>query len=304
MDIVKLSPATKDYIWGGTKLKEWGKKAASEIIAECWELSCNADGPCLIASGPKSGTPLMEVVTKEDLGSRCDSFKFFPVLIKLIDADGNLSVQVHPSDDYALEHENQFGKTEMWYVIDAKPGCGLYIGFNKKTSPEEVKTRLEDGSIMDILNFQAVKPGQVYFIPSGTVHAIGKGVTILEIQQNSTLTYRLYDYGRLGKDGKPRELHVEKALKVLDYDVYNPPKFEEPIIGECAYFKVSKHDASKEETISAPSSSFASITFVDECAGVFEGIEYRQGDTFFIPAGKIGRIKGNGTFIMTIVGNK
>ncbi|MCQ2743110.1 MAG: class I mannose-6-phosphate isomerase [Bacilli bacterium] len=301
MDVVKLAPATKDYIWGGTKLKKWGKLASSDIIAECWELSCNGDGPCLIASGENKGKTLAEIATKEDLGSKCNRFKFFPVLIKLIDADGNLSVQVHPSDEYALKNENQFGKTEMWYVIDAEPGCGLYIGFNKKTSAEEVEKRLTDGTIMEILNFQAVKPGQVYFIPSGTVHAIGKGVTILEIQQNSTLTYRLYDYGRVGKDGKPRELHISKALKVLDYDVYNPPKFEAPVIGECDYFSVTKNEVNGEKTIYAPSDSFASFTFTNVCGGTVNGMEYKQGDTFFVPAGKKATVKGSGTYIMTII---
>lgn len=299
MEIVKLMPATKDYIWGGTKFLSWGKKAPTPNIAECWELSCNPEGPSLIASGENAGKPLMDVATKEDFGSKVARFAFFPVLIKLIDAADNLSVQVHPSDDYALKNENQYGKTEMWYVISAEKGAGLYIGFKRKTSPEEVRKSVEDGSIMNLLNFQRVAPGQVYFIKSGTVHAIGKGVTVMEIQQNSTLTYRLYDYKRLGKDGKPRQLHLEKALQVLDYEPYKTPHFDQGILGECAYFAVTKEDAVINNAIKAPADSFASFTFVDDGKGTVEGLPYQKGDTFFLPAGKSATIKGTGTYILT-----
>jgi mannose-6-phosphate isomerase len=300
METLKLQPATKDYIWGGTKLKKWGKQAASENIAECWELSFNDDGPSMIASGPETGKLLKDVATPKDLGSLPAAFPFFPVLIKLIDAASNLSVQVHPSDDYALSHEGQYGKTEMWYVIEAEPHAGLYIGFKRQTSEEEVRKAIADDTILSLLNFAEVKPGEVYFIPSGTVHAIGGGVTLLEIQQNSTLTYRLYDYHRLGKDGKPRQLHLEKGLKVLNYGPYDPPKFVKPLIGQSPYFSVYEYDVAKKNKLEADATSFLSLTFTSG-QGKLAGIAYRKGDTFFVPASQKATIEGTGRYVMTKV---
>jgi mannose-6-phosphate isomerase len=301
MEIVKLIPAVKSYIWGGKKLFSWGKKTASDTISECWELSFNGDGPCLIANGADEGKELRSVATPTDLGTALKPFPFFPVLIKLIDSASNLSIQVHPSDAYALKNEGQYGKTEMWYIIEAEPGAGLYVGFKRKTSPEEVSRAINDGSIVDLLNFHAVKPGETYFIASGTVHAIGKGVTLIEIQQNSTLTYRLYDYGRLGKDGKPRELHVEKALKVLNYEPYNPPVFKAPILGACDYFVSSLRHSRGSLEVTASPASFISLTFVGEEKGTFAGISYEKGATFFVPAGMKGHLEGKATFVQTEV---
>jgi mannose-6-phosphate isomerase len=192
----------------------------------------------------------------------------------------------------------------MWYIIEAEPGAGLYVGFMRQTSPEEVRKAIADGTIVDLLNFHTVKPGETYFIASGTVHAIGKGVTLIEIQQNSTLTYRLYDYGRLGKDGKPRELHVEKALKVLNYEPYNPPKFTLPVLGKCSYFISSLHHSEGSLEIRASKESFLSLTFVGEEKGTFAGLPFQKGDTFFVPAGQKGLIKGKATFVQTEVPGK
>lgn len=300
MDIVKLQPATKDYIWGGSKLKQWGKISSSEHIAECWELSFNPDGASLIASGVNAGRLLKDVATKEDLGLLPAAFQFFPVLIKLIDAQSNLSVQVHPSDAFALKNEGQYGKTEMWYVIENAPDAGLYIGFKRQTSEKEVRQAIAEDTLCDLLHFVKVHPGEVYFIPSGTVHAIGGGVTLLEIQQNSTLTYRLYDYHRLGKDGKPRELHVEKALKVLDYGPYNPPKFVYPLIGKCAYFAVYEKEGKTGDFIQAPTTSFASVNFVSG-VGTLASLPFKKGDTFFLPAGKKALLEGEAKYVITQV---
>ncbi len=302
MELVKTKPACKDYIWGGTKLKSWGKEAPSDAIAECWELSFNDSGPTLIDGGEYNNKPLKDVATKEDIGSISASFPFFPVLIKFIDSASNLSVQVHPSDAYALEHEHQYGKTEMWHILEAEKGAGLYIGFKRDVSKEEVSKALYDGSILSLLNFVEVKPGENYFIPSGTVHAIGGGVTLIEIQQNSTLTYRLYDYNRLGKDGKPRELHIEKALKVLNYSKYNPPKFKAPLIGECPYFSSYCYPVEKT-VLKAPSTSFFSLSFFYG-KGKVGPYEYKHGDTFFLPSGKEAEIEGEGTLILTEVKGK
>lgn len=300
MEIVKLKPAVKDYIWGGKKLKEWGKSSSSDIIAECWELSFNLDGPSLIDSGKDKGKFLKDIATPSDIGSVPASFQFFPILNKLIDAADNLSVQVHPSDDYALANEGQYGKTEMWYVIHAEPGSGLYVGFQNETTPEEVRDAVDKGTLLSLLSFHEVKEGETYFIPSGTVHAIGRGVMVMEIQQNSTLTYRLYDYKRLGKDGKPRELHLEKALKVLDYHPYNPPHFKKPCLGACSYFQVYEVPFDGEKNIVAPKDSFVSLTFV-EGEGSFASLPFKKGDTFFVPCGKSGVIKGKGKAILSQV---
>jgi Phosphomannose isomerase len=301
MEIVKLTPAIKSYIWGGKKLISWGKKTSLDSISECWELSFNGDGPCLVGTGVDSGKELRSVVSKEDLGSNVTPFAFFPVLIKLIDSADNLSIQVHPSDAYALKNEGQYGKTEMWYIIEAEPHAGLYVGFKRQTSAEEVRQAIQDGSIVDLLNFHEVKPGQSYFIASGTVHAIGKGVTLLEIQQNSTLTYRLYDYGRLDKTGHPRELHVEKALKVLNYEPYNPPKFKAPVLGSSSYFTSSLGHSESSLRVKASSKSFVCLTFVGEEEGTFAGISFKKGDTFFVPASKEGLIQGKASFVRTEV---
>lgn len=300
METVKLKPSTKDYIWGGSLLKDWGKESSSSNIAECWELSFNDVGPSYIASGNDRGKRLMDVATKEDIGPLPSSFPFFPVLIKLINSASNLSVQVHPSDEYALKNEGQYGKTEMWYVISAEKGAGLYVGFKKETNKEEVMKRINDGTIMDILNFIEVKEGDSFFIPSGTIHAIGAGVTVIEIQQNSTLTYRLYDYKRKDKNGKERELHIDKGLKVLNYKPYKKECFSKDEIGSCKYFTSYVFNIENDVIINARPDSFASITFL-KGEGYVSDIPYKKGDTFFIPANKKANIHGNGQYVLTEV---
>ncbi len=293
MEICKTIPAVKDYIWGGTLFRSWGKRASFPNIAECWELSFRDESPTLL----EDGTELRKAAKPEDIGEKALKFPFFPTLIKLINSAQNLSVQVHPSDEYALKSEGEYGKTEMWHIIEAEPGAGLYIGFKKDTDEQEVRRRIEDGTIIDILNFVEVHPGGNFFIPSGTVHAIGKGVTLVEIQQNSNLTYRLYDYKRLGKDGKPRELHIDKAMKVLCFKKYKPVVFPKPLIGECPYFSSSVYPV-EEKSVGAPKDCFASMTFLSG-EGTFSGIPFKQGDTFFIPAGKTGKLEGNGEYVYT-----
>ena len=195
--VVKLLPVVKSDIWGGQYFQKFGKSDL-DVVSELWELSINGEDTCIEASTRK---PLSELVNKNDLGPNANKFPYFPLLIKLIDAKDNLSVQVHPSDDYALKYEKQFGKCEMWYVLDADEGSGLYVGLNDDYSKEEIETKLKDSSIMECLNFFPVKTGDVFLIRPGTIHAIGKGVRIIEIQQNSKLTYRLYDYLRKDKNG-------------------------------------------------------------------------------------------------------
>ena len=209
MEILKLDAPCKDYIWGGNRLREeYGKISDADKIAESWELSCHKDGQSVIANGKDKGKTLSEYVAenKKSLGTACDRFEYFPILIKLIDAKDNLSVQVHPDNDYAMRVEGEYGKTEMWYIVDCEEGSQLIYGFDKEISREEFADRIKNNTLLEVTNNVPVHKGDVFFIESGTLHAIGKGILIAEIQQNSNTTYRVYDYGRVGKDGKPRAI--------------------------------------------------------------------------------------------------
>lgn len=215
-----LKPPVKDYIWGGTRLKdEFGYQTDAAIAAEAWVLSCHKDGSCVVENGEMAGKTLPEVLEAwgdDAIGAKAAAFPYFPVLIKLIDAHDRLSVQVHPNNEYAMRVEGEFGKTEMWYVVDCEPGAQLIYGFNRGLTKEEFRARIEDNTLMDVCNMVPVKKGDVFFIEAGTLHAIGAGILIAEVQQNSNTTYRVSDYGRLGADGKPRPLHVDKAVDVTD----------------------------------------------------------------------------------------
>ena len=297
--VVKLKPVIKSYIWGGQYFQKFGK-GNQEVISELWELCLRDGNSSIIASGEHNGEDLNKIITKEDVGPAQDRFPYFPLLIKLIDAKRDLSVQVHPSDDYALKNENSFGKSEMWHIIDADEGAGLYVGLKENSSKEEIEKRLKNGTILEALNFVRVKPGDTYVINPGTIHAIGAGVRLIEIQQNSDLTYRLFDYNRLDKDGKPRELHIEKALKVIDYSKYNMQKNQTSVLADNQYFRVRRESFDGEMEISANLDSFVSFTFI-EGKGTVDGINFQQFDTFFLPFGKKCSVKGKGVVVLSEV---
>ena len=282
--IYKLTPALKDNIWGGNKLRGYGKESDKDRIAESWELSFTNGGEAKIADGRE----MSEAFPRSAWGTNAEKFHAFPVLTKFIDAQDKLSVQVHPSDSYALENEGQFGKTEMWYVVEADEGAGLYMGLERECDSEKFAKAVADGSVEKLLSFKTVKKGDVYFIPSGTIHAIGAGVVIFEIQQNSTLTYRLYDYMRRDKDGNLRELHVDKAMKVSLLEPYSESVFDkddESLIGTCEYFETRKYKLNfAKKTFNVGEDSFLSITCVSG-NGTVEGEKISLGDTFFSPAG-------------------
>lgn len=221
-ELIALIPAFKDYIWGGTKIRDLLNKDTGDMqrIAESWEISTHPDGESTVADGPYAGKTLSEYFSAigwEWAGAYGASRKRLPFMVKFIDAHSNLSVQVHPAEEYARLHENDSGKNEMWYIMDAEEDAFIYLGFNRGTDRAEVARRVAENTVEEILNKIPVRKGDSFYIPAGTVHAIGAGCLICEIQQTSNVTYRLYDYGRLGADGKPRSLHVEKALDVLDY---------------------------------------------------------------------------------------
>ena len=300
MEILKLNPVFKDYIWGGNRLKDdFGFDTGFDKTAEGWMLACHKDGMNTVCGGKYNGMRLDEVIEKEGLeklgGKSCLKFPYFPVLIKLIDAFDNLSIQVHPDDEYARRVENEFGKTEMWYVLDAADGAELIYGFKEKISKEEFKNAIKNNTLLDRLNRVKVKKGDLFFIEAGTVHAIGKGALIAEIQQNSNCTYRVYDYGRLGADGKPRELHVEKAV---DVSVCEPPKYDIKPLGDevqhggyisqalakCDLFTVDRYRVSESASLNADENSFNHILVIDGC-GEIDGKAAKKGDSFLVPAG-------------------
>ncbi|MDD2286153.1 MAG: class I mannose-6-phosphate isomerase, partial [Paludibacter sp.] len=227
---LKFTPILKDKIWGGSTLKKlFNKPSETDKLGESWELSGYNGDISVASNGFLAGKSLGELIEnyKGDLvGSQVyDRFgRTFPLLFKLIDANDNLSIQVHPGDEVALERHNSFGKTEMWYVIDAEPEGELIIGFKKDCTKEAYLKALEDGNLGDLLQCVKVAKGDVLFIPAGLVHAIGKGVVLAEIQQTSDITYRIYDYNRLDENGKERDLHTEDVLDVIDFTASSDPK--------------------------------------------------------------------------------
>lgn len=303
MEVVKLLPVAKSYIWGGNYFRAFGKKCDGDCISELWELSLRDNNSSIIASGEHENEEAIKVITNNEIGPVAASFPYFPLLIKLIDAKDNLSVQVHPSDDYALKNENSFGKSEMWHILSADEGCGLYVGLNDNYSKNDIENSLKDGSILNKLNFFKVKPGDTFIINPGTIHAIGKGVRLIEIQQNSDLTYRLYDYNRVGKDGQPRELHIEKALKVIDYRKYAPTQTGSEILADNQYFTVERIDVDGERVIEANGDSFKSFTIISQKAQIND-IDGNTFDTFFLPYGKKCIVKGQCSIVVSSVRKK
>ncbi|MBP5466468.1 MAG: class I mannose-6-phosphate isomerase [Clostridia bacterium] len=302
MPVYKLIPKCKDYLWGGEKLKtKYGKKTDKTPCAESWELSFHKDG----LTGISGGGTLAEVISEEDKGINCKNFPFFPVLIKFIDAKDNLSVQVHPSDEYALKYENSFGKIEMWYIVEAEKGAGIYCGFREDTDKEKFVKKLADGTVEDLLNFIPVKKGESYFIEAGTVHAIGKGCLICEIQQNSNLTYRVYDYNRIGKDGKKRDLHTDKALKVINFGKYKPVVFGvkdkagERTLADCKYFRVKETELNGRKEFTN-GNSFMCFNVIDG-NGDINGESFKKGNSFFATAGQRVILSGKATVLLTDV---
>lgn len=303
MSILKLIAPCKDYLWGGNRLREeYGKKMDSDKIAESWELSCHKDGQSVIAGGEFDGKTLSEYIDakgKVVLGTNCERFEYFPILIKLIDAKDNLSVQVHPSNEYALRVEGEYGKTEMWYIVDCNEGAELLYGFKHEIGEEEFAERIKNNTLLEVTNNVPVHKGDVFFIESGTLHAIGKGILIAEIQQNSNTTYRIYDYGRVGADGKPRQLHIDKAVEVTDRI---PPKYPttaqgapekveggvKTLLRSCVYFNVNKLEVDGAMKLNADDKSFKSLLFLDGKAEIVSAdgkAAAVKGDSFFVPAG-------------------
>ncbi len=308
-----LRPAAKDYLWGGSRLNDdFGKNIDCSPLAETWECSTHPDGFSVVASGADMGKTLTEVLFlhPEYLGTHpLQTMKGkteLPILIKLIDAKQNLSVQVHPDDEYALRHENSLGKTEMWYVLSARKDAELVYGFNQDMSAERVQQALTEGTIENYLNHVPVYKDDLFYIEAGTVHGIGKGVIVVEIQESSNLTYRLYDYGRIDKNGKPRELHVEKAMQVMSFNSSSTPrqpmrvlKYQNGCASEllirCKYFQVERLLLNTEiyrklTDFKAEKNSFRVLLCTEGCGVMFGDsfmLNFFKGDCVFVPAESI-----------------
>lgn len=320
-----LRPAAKGYIWGGSRLNDdFAKGIEMYPLAEVWECSTHPDGISTVASGEHEGEPLSSVLRKhpEYLGTHSLAVTGgkpeLPILIKLIDAKKDLSVQVHPDDAYARENENgSLGKMEMWYVLQAKVDAKLVYGFNRDMSVERVKAAIKEETIGRYLNYVPVHRDDLFVIEAGTVHAIGAGVLVAEIQQNSNLTYRLYDYGRIDKDGKPRELHIDKAMDVANLKISTSPRqpmrvlryrngCASELLTRCKYFQVERllinTEIHRELTgFKTNGNSFHALLCTDGC-GVLFGTDFMlnifKGDCIFVPANSVElRLHGKAQFL-------
>ena len=308
-----LAPAGKDYLWGGRRLRDdFSKDLDLTPLAETWECSTHSDGESRIASGPHAGETLRALVGKNPalLGSHALANQTapdqIPILVKLIDADRDLSVQVHPDDAYAKLHENgSLGKDEMWYVVDAREGAELVYGFTRDMTEGLVRQSLSSGTIGKYLQRVPVHRGDVFYIRAGTVHAIGAGVLVCEVQESSNLTYRLYDYDRVDKNGKKRPLQVDKALQVANLKsaamprqplrvLHYHPGFASEFLCRCRYFEVERLLLNTERVrnlarLQAGATSFAVLLCTRGCGVLFDGdgksLRIFRGDTVFFPAG-------------------
>jgi mannose-6-phosphate isomerase len=317
-----LKPIGKDYLWGGNRLNDdFAKEIELNPLAETWECSTHPDGPSLVASGPYNGQTLREVLEKHPdyLGTHPKTKGELPILIKLIDAKQDLSVQVHPNDEYARTHENgQLGKTEMWYVLDATKDAKLVYGLHHGTEPELLRQSIEQGTVEKYLQKVPVKKDDLFYIEAGTIHAIGAGALIAEIQENSNLTYRLYDYNRVDKNGQKRPLHVDKALEVANLSASAEPRqplrvlryrrgCATELLCRCQYFEVHRMLINTEacrELVGYQSdeASFRVLLCTGGCGEIEYGerdlLRFFKGDCIFVPANSVKlRIHGNCQFL-------
>lgn len=315
MYIFKLESVLKDYLWGGNRLlKKYGFKSDKDIAAEAWVLSCHKDGPSTVVNGDFAGKELREVLTEEMMGENCKKFDKFPILTKLIDAKDNLSLQVHPSDETADKDAGEEGKTESWYIADCDEGAELIYGFKADITKEDFIESVNNGTFIDKVNRVKVKKGECYHIEAGTLHAICKGIFLVEVQQNSNTTFRVYDYDRIGADGKKRELHVDKALKVINYKKQktvvfsgeeNTEKYSKRLLSECEFYNFCEVKTHSEYEGTADEKSFVSFVCIEgegEISCSENSVSLKAGDCVFIPAttGAF-RISGNMTLLETRV---
>lgn len=312
---IRFHPYYKSVIWGGEKICKYkGVEQPKANIGESWEISAVEGQESVVSEGPYKGMRLTELIERfgpELLGRKVfDRYDGkFPLLIKLIDANDNLSVQVHPNDALAKDRHGSFGKSEMWYIIDSEEGAKIYSGLNRKMTPDEYIRRVKDGSIEEVLAVHDSRPGDVYFLPAGRVHAIGAGNLLAEIQESSDITYRIYDYGRRDAMGNTRELHTEQAKDAIDYTYYERYKSEpvddsvaNAVIAECEHFTVNRMLLDGEMALYFGGESFVTIMCIDgEASLMYEGREMtiKVGETVLVPAAlRAIRFRGKGVLLV------
>lgn len=289
---LRFNPVYKDYLWGGVRIPErFDRDLPEGVYAESWEISTHPDGPSVIANGPLAGKTLSDLLPKhqaELLGSHVQK-NDFPLLIKVIDAHQKLSVQVHPNEDTAAA-VNGAPKTEMWYFLDGDPGAKIYCGLKPGIGRAEFLKAIQEKTFEDILQTIPADPGRAVFVPGGCVHAIGEGCLILEIQQNSNTTYRIYDWDRTDADGTSRELHIDKALQVIDWENNGDPRCEPcgTTIHRCEYFQLDRHDITGKTPFTLSGKSFHAL-FVEKGAGRIRWATgeapFVCGQSWLVPAG-------------------
>ena len=312
-----MESVPKETVWGGSRLKtDYGKSAGTDRLGESWELSAVPGSESRVLNGCYRGMTLNALA--ETYGTAFwgahGKGRRFPLLVKLIDAAQNLSVQVHPSDERADAAKGEQGKAEMWYVLDAKPESCLYLGFSGRVSRETLEKSCERGTVLSLLNRVRVSKGDVFYVPPGTIHAIGRGITLAEIQQSSDTTFRIYDYDRLDADGRPRALHWEQGCRVVDYEPLVPERcranamvqFDAFTLSElysCAYFRAYRIDVRKSVRLSCDAASFRNVLCVEgsgtiNCRG--EDYPIGKGQSYFLPAGMGDyRLAGNCTVLLS-----
>lgn len=311
-----LRPVFQEKIWGGQKLKTvFGYPIPDKKIGECWAISAHPHGTCVVENGPYAGRKLDELWENERALFGNPTGSVFPLLTKILDAEDDLSVQVHPDDRYGLEHEGELGKTECWYVIDCEPGAEIIYGHHAQTK-EELRSMIESGQWEHLLRRIPVKPGDFYYVPSGTIHAIGKGILILETQQSSDTTYRVYDYDRRDDQGNLRELHIDDSVAVTNVPHHDPtvtPTVE--VEGEntvttyvkTAFFTVHKWEVGDQLTLKqvAPYTLGSVLAGTGELVIDGKATAIAKGDHFILPATvKSWTLKGKLTLIASEPGTE
>lgn len=316
--MIKLKSVYQEYIWGGSKIHELLHKDTGTLprVAESWEVSTHPAGKSIVENGAFRGKTLNEYFDQIGWGTAgryAARNHQLPILIKYIDAKENLSIQVHPNDKYARKHEGDNGKNEMWFVLAADEGAFIYLGFSRDVTKEEIKRRVADNTLEEVLNRVEVKPNEAFYIPAGTVHAIGAGCLICEVQQTSNVTYRIYDYGRTDENGKPRELHVKKALDVLDYrrteiadlkrrDTMSMERYIDGMFGRNGKCTLLKYEAEGDLTILLPVSHLTFALVIDGSGKLYAGDSeeaFERGDTWMIH-GRATRVSGKCKVLSTL----
>lgn len=293
-----LAPCGKDYLWGGTRLKTQFEKAVDMTpLAETWECSVHPDGPSTVTNGIFAGKTLKEVLDlhPEFLGTKGDPAEGLPILVKFIDAAKDLSIQVHPDDAYAARFEGSRGKAEMWYVLDAAEGAEIVLGFEHPVNEKIIRDAQRTGDFRRHLHYVPVRKGDSFFVPPGMVHAVGAGIMLVEVQESSNLTYRVYDYDRVGADGRKRELHLEKAFQVMNMkpadargrggrSVRYEPGCSRETLCRCRYFEAEYIRCTERFRFDVRRES-CQILLCLEGEGAIGDDSFRRGDCLFLPAG-------------------